>query len=421
MTAFEKVHAALDEHGCLPNAWRPGRDVHCPHPNHQDSRPSLSFDEGEECVLLHCHAGCATEEIVTALGLTMRSLYDHPRTGGNSASRGTEIDSAYDYTDSEGNLLYQIVRFRRKNFRARRPLVSQPRLDVPDDWAWGRGECDRVPYRLPELLEAVGKDRVIHVVEGEGLVDRLWTLGYPATCNPFGAGKWRKEWADLYFAAADVVCFPDNDGPGCRHMQTVADSLIPVAKEIRVVQLPGVKPKGDVGDWLGNHTTEELDELVLGTPLWVSGSPLHPSEPPRKGWGKIDIGIIESGLHLWCKLLYIFLAARQGKHGYATFGQSYVADRLGWNRKTVGKYAVILEGFGLIKVTREGTKKDVYEVIHNPPWDIVNPNVTLPLRQQRARRKSRYRVEASAEEMAKVAPFRRPSSVEPVHDVRQSA
>lgn len=45
-------------------------------PAHEDSNPSLSIDEGDDGkVLLHCHVGCKTEEIVAALGLTMADLF----------------------------------------------------------------------------------------------------------------------------------------------------------------------------------------------------------------------------------------------------------------------------------------------------------------------------------------------------------
>ena len=49
-----------------------------------------------------------------------------------------------------------------------------------------------VPYRLPELLAA--DPRPVYVPEGEKDVDRLRGLGVTATCNPQGAGKWRKEY-----------------------------------------------------------------------------------------------------------------------------------------------------------------------------------------------------------------------------------
>jgi hypothetical protein len=45
-------------------------------PGHDDKRPSLSLAEGEDSrVLMKCHAGCRTEDILKALSLTMRDLF----------------------------------------------------------------------------------------------------------------------------------------------------------------------------------------------------------------------------------------------------------------------------------------------------------------------------------------------------------
>ncbi len=44
-------------------------------PAHDDRKPSLSIGEGEGSrVVVHCHAGCSTEDILDALDLTMRDL-----------------------------------------------------------------------------------------------------------------------------------------------------------------------------------------------------------------------------------------------------------------------------------------------------------------------------------------------------------
>ena len=49
-------------------------------PAHGDTVNSLSVAEGDdERVLIYCHAGCTFEEIVTALGVSARSLF--PRKG----------------------------------------------------------------------------------------------------------------------------------------------------------------------------------------------------------------------------------------------------------------------------------------------------------------------------------------------------
>ena len=49
-------------------------------PAHDDEKESLSIGIGDGGrVLLNCHAGCSSEDILAAMGLTMRDLYPHKK------------------------------------------------------------------------------------------------------------------------------------------------------------------------------------------------------------------------------------------------------------------------------------------------------------------------------------------------------
>src|SRR5437867_4150238 len=78
-----------------------------------------------------------------------------------------------------------------------------------------------VLYHLPEVLAAVLAGKRIWIPEGEKDVEALRALGKVATCNPFGAGKWRPEYSGA-LRGADVVLVPDKDEPGHAHMKQVA-------------------------------------------------------------------------------------------------------------------------------------------------------------------------------------------------------
>jgi len=53
----------------------PGRWIACC-PSHEDRSPSLSIRESDDGrVLLHCHAGCAPEAVLAALGLSWTELF----------------------------------------------------------------------------------------------------------------------------------------------------------------------------------------------------------------------------------------------------------------------------------------------------------------------------------------------------------
>src|SRR4029453_2179914 len=68
---------------------------------------------------------------------------------------------------------------------------------------------------------------------------------------------------------ARVIILPDNDEPGRAHGRQVAASLAGIASEVKVVELPGLKAKGDVSDWIAaGGTRAELDMLVsAATPV----------------------------------------------------------------------------------------------------------------------------------------------------------
>ncbi|HSZ57571.1 MAG TPA: hypothetical protein VK797_18045, partial [Tepidisphaeraceae bacterium] len=166
----------------------------------------------------------------------------------------------YDYRDEQGTLRYQVLRYDPKDFSVR---------TVAGKSLWEGGRYPRIPYRLPELL-ASDPTQTVYVVEGEKDVDRLWSLGLPATCNAFGGGKhkWTRGHA-RYLRGRPVVILPDNDATGREHGLAVARSLRRIAKSIKLIKLPGLSRKGDVSDWLdAGHTLQELLALVKAAPLW---------------------------------------------------------------------------------------------------------------------------------------------------------
>jgi hypothetical protein len=44
-------------------------------PAHKDKTPSLSISFRDESIALYCHAGCSTEDVLDAIGLTFTDLY----------------------------------------------------------------------------------------------------------------------------------------------------------------------------------------------------------------------------------------------------------------------------------------------------------------------------------------------------------
>ena len=158
-------------------------------------------------------------------------------------------------------------------------------------------------YRLPELI-AANPGATVFVVEGEKDVHRFGQLGLEATCNPGGAGKWRDEYSDSLIDR-EVVIMPDNDPqatnpdgtpkfhadgrpvlPGQDHAQDVAASSHGKASKVRVLELPGLKPKGDVSDWLdAGNDVSQLCQMVEDAPEWTPDEATNGrcSRPRRMG------------------------------------------------------------------------------------------------------------------------------------------
>ena len=109
------------------------------------------------------------------------------------------------------------------------------------------------------------KADTVYIVEGEKDADNLSKLGLVATTCPMGAGKWRNEY-NQYLKGKNIVIIPDNDGVGKKHSLDIAKSLYGIARNIKILELPGLPEKGDVSDWLNQgHTKDELLSLVEKT------------------------------------------------------------------------------------------------------------------------------------------------------------
>jgi len=252
-------------------------------PVHDDKNPSLSITEGDDGrVLLKCFAGCSTEEIVKALGLTMSDLFPPGSKPQKQRAAYVNTKPTYIYVNKEGEPLFGIVRTPQKQFMA-------VHLDG-DGWAYGMGGANPTIYNLPKVIDAVNKGELVFVVEGEKDADNMAKVGLTATTNPFGAGKWHAEYSN-YLKNADVVIIPDNDAVGRRHAEQVAQSLVGKAKSIKILELPNLPPSGDVSDWLGaGGTKEELLKLAEQAPDYEPKEAL-PEEALNDGLPTIDTNI----------------------------------------------------------------------------------------------------------------------------------
>ena len=199
--------------------------------------------------------------------------------GKDTASKPREIVTAeFLYHDENGNVVLATERVEYQNpdstfvlkdgTRKKKFIQKRPDPDRPGKWLYKVPGVRVVPYRLPDVIEAIANDHLVLVPEGEAKCDLLASWNLAATCNAGGAKNWKAEHA-AFLKDADVILVPDNDSAGWEHVHLVGASLVGIAKRIRVLVLPGLLPKGDIIDWAkSGGTREQLDELIARAVDW---------------------------------------------------------------------------------------------------------------------------------------------------------
>lgn len=242
------------------DSWR----GYCPVTDHR--RRNLAAKIGAHGqLLIRCFAGCSQREVLRVLGATMRDCFpdSEDRAGAKNwqdSPKPVPVEF-YVYQDEQGNDLYRVVRTEPKGFYQERWEGGK--------WRIGLAQVRRVLFRLPEILASDPK-RAVVIVEGERKVLALEKLGIVATCNPGGTGAgWKADYSRL-LAGRRLVVLPDNDPVGLEHGETVVGSLVRHgAAAVRIVELPGLPPKGDVVDFLKQcDLTAELGRIIRGIPEW---------------------------------------------------------------------------------------------------------------------------------------------------------
>jgi len=256
------VAAFLDRlHGVRPDSS--GWSARCPCRS-DDDNPSLHVGEGHDGrVLVTCHrgGGCSLPDICTAMGLTVNDLFADDDPSDDDPKEKPRLVATYDYVSASGELLFQKLRLQfrngKKTFRQRRP-------EPGGGWSYRLGDVDKVLYRLPSVVAAAQAGQTVFVVEGEKDADTLVRLGYVATTNPGGAGRWLAGHTAA-LRGASVVVVRDNDDAGLDHAVTVRDALTAADVPVRILAPPdGYK---DVTDWVeGGGGVDGLVEWVPPPP-----------------------------------------------------------------------------------------------------------------------------------------------------------
>lgn len=271
-------------------------------------------------MLLRCHAGCDTDRIVSAMGLTVKDLFeDKPEQKGRPY-----IVATYIYPNGA-----QKLRYSDKHFGWRQP-------DGKGGWIWNRKGLPRSLYVAGEL------SGIVAVAEGEKDADTLHRLGWNAASGEDGAGKgkWHSEYTEQ-LKGCHVLIFQDNDSTGKAFAQETAASLYGAAASVRVLDLSTVwldmPEKADVSDMVQHYGEERacqlIAELIDRTPEWTEATPeedpflscfktLGDFEEEEATWlvpgwipeGQITLMAADGGIGkttLWCNIIASISSGRR--------------------------------------------------------------------------------------------------------------
>ena len=257
----------------LGNAKKVGNGylASCPVPHHGqgngDKHPSLSVTDGEDGnILFKCHGGCDQQSVFSTIkdmGL-LPTLPDRPEYLASVKPipliAVPTLEQEWHYTDEDGISLFLKQRY--KTYDAKGKTYKTLRV-MPDGTRVGKlGDCRIVPYRLPEVRQAVADGRVIYICEGEKAADALSSLGVVATTSHAGAGGWNPD-LNQYFTGANVVIVPDNDQVGWNYTHRIVEALLPSAKSIRVLDLNLSNPKEDAFEWVTKYEGDRQNLALM--------------------------------------------------------------------------------------------------------------------------------------------------------------
>lgn len=230
-------------------------------PAHEDAHASLSVTEGDDGrALLYCHAGCATDAVLGALGIGAADLFDERRQEApRPASRPTAT--------TEPPTLYAI-----------RGTDGEP---VAVHVRTGTGAAKRIAWRLPDGTSGLGgiatadlplfgaehlpkwdTSRPVIVAEGEKAALALLTAGFRALGTVTGAASAPSVAVLQSLRGHHVILWPDNDEPGRKHMHKVAERLAGIAATVRLLAWSDAPEHGDAADLLATGAATDVDALI---------------------------------------------------------------------------------------------------------------------------------------------------------------
>jgi archaellum biogenesis ATPase FlaH len=230
--------------------------IRCPVPGHGqgkgDKNPSLHVwhDNEKDRMAAKCFAGCAFEDVKRELQKI--GVWDKPK-------RQAQEEKEYRICDGAGKELAVHIRIDKPD--GSKTFKWRPRGVKPESMLYGLQNLSKKPNAGVVLCEGEKAADAAQLAIPKAVV--LGTVSGASSCPNAAVLK--------QLEGRIVVLWPDNDEMGLKHMRRVAQLLKGVAREIRVVNVGEIKPKGDAADLF----KAEALKLVRSAPVY------DPDQAPR--------------------------------------------------------------------------------------------------------------------------------------------
>jgi hypothetical protein len=263
-----------------------------------ESNPCLHCGKPDWCYSIGELTACKRPQYPPAAGWEVTSKTDKEGTPFYAPIREKKAirprqTRYWEYPARDGSPLVRVVRFDdgeggKPDWHQERWGKCKPTRQI--GWVVGTKDVPRedIPiYRYAEVRKAIANNELIFLPEGEDNVDKFWALGFAATCNIGGSGKWRdSDTRDL--EGAKVVIVPDRDEPGINHAEGVHQHfpsalwLYPFPNSKAWENLP--KSKGlDIADWIEHHqiTADDIRAAIGEKKVFNAPQAANVIRPPQ--------------------------------------------------------------------------------------------------------------------------------------------
>lgn len=327
MRPVEKVLEKAENVREVASGWL----VSCPLPDHGQGRgdrnPSVSIAEGDDGrALVKCNAGCGTEEVVAAWGLSMSDLFErngtplraarrkrqggggryspsenrstgqHPEDSSEQPSKPATLENYAEYVKLPVGFLKD--EGLREYRHLGEPAVGMPYLDATG----GKLLLKRSRVSLtgkPKVVTRKGDKHRLYglwraedakeakeagyawLVEGESDAQTLWFHGEPCIGLP-GANSWKQEWAsDLEGIERLYFIVEDEAGEQCWRKLAATPEI---REHLYRAEIEGAKDASELHKTDVEHFTDRLAEARENAKAWLDIAETEAEERGREAW-----------------------------------------------------------------------------------------------------------------------------------------